>query len=144
MIKYEIKPANSEHISKLIKYKLGSIIDYAENLPKDELDQITSYVKESIPSQLKDYKVIYLDNELIGCLFLSKEKDGILLDDIYLEENYRNKGIGTSIIKEVILQNKLIYLWVYKKNNKAISLYKKLGFQVIEETDSRYYMRYVK
>ena len=67
-----------------------------------------------------------------------------MLDEIYLEEKYRNKGIGTNIIKEVINNNDIIYLWVYKENVQAISLYKKLGFNVIEETESRYYMKYSK
>ena len=35
-------------------------------------------------------------------------------------------------------------MWVYKENKKAISLYKKLGFCAIEETESRYYMKYSK
>lgn len=33
---------------------------------------------------------------------------------------------------------------MYKENKKAISLYKKLEFYAIEETESRYYMRYSK
>ena len=42
------------------------------------------------------------------------------------------------------IDNDIIYLWVYKENVQAISLYKKLGFNVIEETESRYYMKYSK
>ena len=61
-----------------------------------------------------------------------------------LSEEYRNKGIGTDIIKKVISNNDTIYLWVYKENLKAISLYKKIGFFVIDETESRYYMKYCK
>ncbi len=38
--------------------------------------------------------------------------------------------------------NDIIYLWVYKKNSKAISLYKKIGFKIIDESESRYYMKY--
>ena len=33
-----------------------------------------------------------------------------------------------------------LVIWVYKENIKAISLYKKLGFEVVEETQTRYYM----
>ena len=31
---------------------------------------------------------------------------------------------------------------VYKDNIKAFNLYKKLGFKIKEETDSRYYMEF--
>lgn len=67
-----------------------------------------------------------------------------MLDEIYIEQEYRNKGIGTDIIKNVINENDIIYLWAYKENTKAISLYKKLSFNIIEETESRYYMKYSK
>ena len=70
--------------------------------------------------------------------------NGKLLDEIYLEEEYRNKGIGTKIIMDILNNNDVVYLWVYKENEKAISLYKKLGFNVIKETESRYYMKYNK
>ena len=51
------------------------------------------------------------------------------------------KTLGFPAIKN-ILKNNIVYLWVYKKNTKAIKLYKKLGFNIIEETDTRYYMKY--
>lgn len=77
-------------------------------------------------------------------ILLTNNDDGKLLDEIYLEEEYRNKGIGTKIIMDILNNNDVVYLWVYKENEKAISLYKKLGFNVIEETESRYYMKYNK
>ena len=75
---------------------------------------------------------------------LTEEFDGKLINEIYLEEEYRNKGIGSDIIKNIINVHDIVYLWVYKLNSKAISLYKKLGFIIIEETDTRYYMKYEK
>ncbi|MGE5455556.1 MAG: GNAT family N-acetyltransferase [Ignavibacteriales bacterium] len=59
---------------------------------------------------------------------------------MYIENLYRNKGIGSNIINNIIKTNKLIYLWVYK-DNKAINLYKKYDFKIIDETDSRYFMK---
>ena len=67
-----------------------------------------------------------------------------MLDEIYIEKDYRNKKIGTNIIKDILKNNDTVYLWVYKDNIKAIKLYKKLGFLIKEETDSRYYMEYIK
>ena len=51
------------------------------------------------------------------------------------------KTINKDIIDSV---NSNIYLWVYKDNVKAIKLYNKLGFRIKDETDSRYYMEYLK
>ena len=40
--------------------------------------------------------------------------------------------------------NDIVYLWVYKENERAISLYKDLGFKIIDETEERFYMKYSK
>lgn len=141
---YEIKPATENDIPRLIDYKLKNIMMYADKLSDEELNKINKYVKTHIPMQLEDYKIINVKNNIVGCVLVISNVDGLLLDEIYLEGNYRNKGIGTDIIKKIILNHNSIYLWVYKLNKKAISLYKKLGFKIIKETETRYYMKYVR
>ena len=141
---YKLVKSSINDIERLIKYKKITIFEYAKDLPEDEINRINNYVENNVPKLLNDYFNIILDNKVIGCLLLTNKDDGKLLDEIYLEEEYRNKGIGTDIIKNVIKENDIIYLWVYKDNTKAISLYKKLSFNIIEETESRYYMKYSK
>lgn len=68
---------------------------------------------------------------------------GIIIDELYIEEKYRNNGIGTVLINNVISNNNIVYLWVYKLNVKAIRLYKRLGIKIIKETEDRYCMKYV-
>ena len=139
---YRLVNATKRDILKLIEYKLESIFDYAENLSLEEINQINDYVKSNVPKELNNYKVICIDDKKVGCLLITNKDDGVLLDEIYLEEKYRNKGIGTSIIKEILSNYNIVYLWVYKLNIKALSLYKKLGFKIINETKTRYYMKY--
>ena len=139
---YRLVSATKRDILKLIEYKLESIFDYAENLSLEEINQINDYVKSNVPKELNNYKVICIDDKKVGCLLITNKDDGVLLDEIYLEEKYRNKGIGTSIIKEILSNYNIVYLWVYKLNTKALSLYKKLGFKIINETKTRYYMKY--
>ena len=141
---YKLIKSSNDDIEKLIDYKKKTIFEYAKDLSENEINKINNYVKNNVPKLLNNYSNIVVDNKVVGCLLLTDKDDGTLLDEIYLEEKYRNKGIGTSIIKEVINNNDIIYLWVYKENVQAISLYKKLGFNVIEETESRYYMKYSK
>lgn len=134
--------ASELDIEKLKEYKLKSILEYALELSNQEMNEIQTYVEKMVPIQLKNYQMILVDNKKVGCLLVEKQEDGVLLDEIYLEEPYRNKGIGTSMIQNIINQYNPIYLWVYKRNQKAISLYHKLGFRVERETDNRYYMKY--
>ena len=139
---YKLMKANIDDVSILIDYKLKNIFDYAENLSLEEIKQINNYVKSNVPKQIDDYKVICINDKKVGCLLVVNKDDGVLLDEIYLEEKYRNNGIGTSIIKEILSNYNIVYLWVYKLNTKALSLYKKLGFKIIDETETRYYMKY--
>lgn len=143
-MEYRISKSSNKYINRLIEYKKRTIYEYAKDLSNEEIDKINKYVTSEVPKLINDYCNIIVDNKIVGCLLLINKDDGKLLDEIYLEEEYRNKGIGTEIIKDILNNNDIVYLWVYKENKKAISLYKKLGFNVIEETESRYYMKYNK
>lgn len=139
---YVLKRATTSELDLLIKYKLASILDYADNLSEEEKTRIINYVNSSIPNVISEYQVIISNEQIIGCLHTTKHEDGILLDEIYIDKSYQNKGVGTNLIKSLMESEKIIYLWVYKENKKAIHLYQKLGFRILEETESRYYMQY--
>ena len=141
---YELVKSTSKDIDRLIEYKKSTVFEYADNLSDDEINKINKYVSNEVLELLDNYYNIVVDGKNVGCLLLTDEKDGKLLDEIYLLEDYRNKGIGTSIITRVLDNNDIVYLWVYKKNVRAFSLYKRLGFSIVNETDTRYYMKYCK
>ena len=143
-MEYKLSNSSNKDINRLIEYKKRTIYQYAKDLSNEEIDKINKYIINGVPRPISDYSNIIVDNKIVGCLLLINKDDGKLLDEIYLEEEYRNKGIGTEIINDILNNNDVVYLWVYKENEKAISLYKKLGFNVIEETESRYCMKYNK
>ena len=143
-MKYSLVDASIDYINYLKQAKSNIIYNYANNLTEEEKIKINNYIDTSIPKELKEYKIILFNNKAIGCLLIKKQDDGVLLDEIYLEESYRSLGIGTEIIKNILDINNIVYLWVYKENKKAVSLYKRLSFIIIDETESRYYMKYQK
>ena len=142
--KYKLDSSSMKDIDTLIKYKLNSILKYASNLSNKELDEINTYVKDNVPKQLNNYKLINIDGNIVGCILVENKDDGVIIDELYIEEKYRNNGIGTDLINNVISNNNIVYLWVYKLNVKAIRLYKRLGFKIIKETENRYYMQFNK
>lgn len=139
---YNLIKSTQKDVEKLKQYKKETIFEYADNLSKEEIERIENYINCNVPNEIDNYCNIVIDNKIVGCLLITKEDNGMLLDEIYLEKEYRNKGIGTDIIKQILKENKTIFLWVYKLNEKAISLYKKLGFNIINETETRFYMEY--
>ena len=103
-------------------------------------------------NMIKGQNIILLykkENKPIGYIFAKKIDDKYLIDGLYVDINFRNKGIATKLIKEIIREIYLlgdyeIFINVLKKNKVAVNLYNKLGFNTKEETDSRYYMKYKK
>lgn len=137
---YQLVDATKNDKGMLTKFKLASILDYANDLNDDEITKIKDYVDTNLPKQLNQYKIIMANDKKIGCVLVTDYKDGVLLDEIYLVSDFRGKGIGTNIISNVLKNHKKVYLWVYKNNENAIKLYEKLGFKIKDTTDSRIFM----
>ena len=141
---YKLVKASKKDIPRLIQYKKDIIYMYSKDLAEDERNKIDEYVITSVNEMFKDYYNIIIDDKIIGSILLKDMPQGKLIDEIYIEKEFRNNGIGTDIIRKMLENNRNIYLWVYKENKKAISLYNRLGFIIVDETDSRYYMKYDK
>ena len=141
-MKYELVQSSKNDVNKIKEYNKKTIYQYANDLSEEEINEINDYVNKTIPIELANYQNIIIDDKMIGCLLVTNYEDGKEIAELYLEEEYRSKGIGTKIINNIIKENNILYLWVYKKNKKAISLYKRLGFIIIDETTSRYHMKY--
>ena len=76
-----------------------------------------------------------------GRILIEKENyDCIILWSVKIYEEYQNQGFGKQMLKETLeyITTKLcntrkIGLFVYRDNEIAIALYKKLGFTILEE-----------
>ncbi len=133
---YNIRDASKNDIELLKEYKRHSIFDYTDDLSDGEIKRINDYIENNL--NINKYKIVIVNDNIIGAYLVTDEH---LLNEIYIEEYWRNQGIGSSIIKDLIKEYKTLNLWVYK-NNKAIKLYESLGFKIEKITDSRYYMVY--
>ena len=84
----------------------------------------------------KTISVIQLDGEDIGMLKTEKRKDHICLGDIQLKEAFQRRGIGTSLIRDVMEKAKAdglpLRLRVLREN-PVMELYRRLGFVEIRE-----------
>ncbi len=104
-------------------------------------------VKDYFINVLNKDNILLLDkdkNVPTGYIFALKKENGYLIDGLYVDVNYRKKGLATKLIKEIVLNiNYPIFLWVYKNNIKALNLYKKLGFIIKNETPEKYFMEYL-
>lgn len=134
------------------KDDLKAVWEYINTISKEQTfilfqgEQITWEMEEKwLEGELKkiaDRKAIQLfvfaDNKLIGVSGISmkeKAEKHIGVFGITLAKNYRNKGIGTALMKNVLkeakknlIDLKIIILGVFENNPIARSLYEKMGF----------------
>ena len=109
-------------------------------------EQKEAFLQMQFQAQTKHYQTYYPnaeyqiiqheDNSPIGRFIVDRSKQSILLMDIALFPEYRNAGIGTTIIKDLMTdaveENRPIMLHV-EVFNRAMKLYDRLGFVKIGE-----------
>ena len=74
-----------------------------------------------------------------------EEEEYIYLDDLSVTKQYRNQGIGTTLIRNAEKYAKDIHIQeicfhVEKSNTEAFRLYQRLGYEIYEDQGSRYLM----
>jgi ribosomal protein S18 acetylase RimI-like enzyme len=93
--------------------------------------------------RVEEFCLIYQNNKPVGGYLLQDKKDHYWLEMILIDAKHQNKGIGTKVICDILKQNcsdiKPLEFNVIK-GNRAIELYKRLGFHVYDEDDNFYKM----
>ena len=92
-------------------------------------------LKNELLNPNSKYIVAKKENEIIGFAGIWKAVDDIHITNIVVKKSFRNKGIGSIILKQLIEISKLekninsITLEVNIKNIPAQKLYEKFGFE---------------
>lgn len=98
-------------------------------------------LKDIIDSQYDYVYGYYIDDRLVGFIHITKMYETIDIVNIVVDGMYRKQGIATKLIDYVIsLFNDVEYIMleVNENNIAAISLYKKMGFDVINKRNYYY------
>ena len=92
------------------------------------------------------------DNKIIGAVWVRIMNDYGHIDNetpsfaISLYKDYRNCGIGTGLMKEMLdMLNQAGYKQAslaVQKENYAVKMYKNVGFEIIDENEEEYIMLY--
>lgn len=104
----------------------------------DEADQLTRF-KASFEPSLR--QIIELGDQPIGVLHVDVARSPIRLLSIQLLPAFQRQGHGTALIGEVLRQAKERPVWLQVlKANPAKSLYQRLGFRVVGDTETHWEM----
>ena len=117
-----------------IQFLRKNIKEILDNLNKSEKYRLKGFRKAI--SSSKERILVCEDGRIIGFggAVLSNKKRGAEITLIYLRGEYRNKGIGSKLVKELLkwLKNnneKNVYVTIDIKNKASINLHKKFGFK---------------
>ncbi|MGI8917729.1 MAG: GNAT family N-acetyltransferase [Pyrinomonadaceae bacterium] len=95
-----------------------------------------SHYREQFPNA--SYSVILRDDLPVGRFYVLREEGEIRILDITVLPEYRNGGIGTALVKDLLEEaaqlGKSVRIYV-ETFNPSRSLFERLGFSQIEEAD---------
>ena len=118
-----------------VNWRPDLFISVDEAINKDELEELINNEEIYVAKE---------NNNIVGYIIIEiMEKNNrkmryrkiLEISNLGVEENYRNKGIGTELlnfIKNKALENNCtdLYLTVNEENKNAIKLYEKFGFKI--------------
>ena len=90
-----------------------------------------------------DFQLILLDGRPVGRLYVARWHDEIRIIDIALLPEYRNAGIGSRLLGELLDEaaqaGKPVRIHV-EKFNPAVRLYRRLGFAILDDRGVYWFM----
>lgn len=90
--------------------------------------------------------IIEVDGERVGMVQLLEKSDAVEVAEIQIDPSHQGGGIGTSVLLDVIsdarARGRDVRLSVGLKNQKAITLYERLGFVAVRQSETHCHMRY--
>lgn len=132
---FQLKPLQKVHLKEMVS-----------------LDSICFSKEDAYPFELMDYFFSRPKSFAIGYFFGNKLiafilciKNEIVTIDVHPE--FQNKGLGKNLLKYAIFKIKKkgyknVTLQVDENNAKALKLYEKFGFEIVEKYKANHKLRY--
>ena len=135
--------ATKKDIDVITSIKLVTMIDdfMDKKLSHEERKKIEEAIKKEIKDNFDKYQIVYVNKKRAGVYITVPYKNGVMVDEIYLFDEYRNKGIGTSIINSIRDNNHFTYIWLYQDNKDMYRFLKRMGFVDYERNNRLIIMR---
>jgi ribosomal protein S18 acetylase RimI-like enzyme len=145
------RPVTGEDQRFLLELYISTRADEFAPLGWDQR-QLEALLKMQFEAQRNSYRMYYPDAEQsiiqherqdVGQMTVDNSAGRVFLVDISILPQFRNRGFGSSVITSLLndsqLQGKSVTLNVLP-NNRALSLYSRLGFDKVGETDTHWEM----
>lgn len=122
-----IRKKDSKDIKKIMDIWIASNLDAHNFISKDYFYNNFDFVKDAIENAT--VYVYEQESKVVGFVGINQE----FIEGIFVDRNYRSKGIGKKLIDYCKKNYNTLSLNVYCKNKKAIEFYKREGFEICEK-----------
>lgn len=129
---FALRPARSEDFAYAERLYLATMEPLLTALGAYRERELSSRLRRAF--NVRHVRIVIADERDIGWIQETVGSRSTALNQIHLEQPYRAMGIGTSLILEIIARAKRRrhpVTLALPRNNRAISLYRRLGFREI-------------
>lgn len=130
-----LRPAKDD-AEQIYRFLANNFLYYNPDMvdTEPELMRIYRRVKDNIGS----YRLVKYGGKMAAYYYFHEYKDMMRLDDIHVLPRFRNRGIGTAIVRRCLSETEQpICAEIYYHNVYAMSLFKHNGFIIMERIDAR-------
>jgi ribosomal protein S18 acetylase RimI-like enzyme len=141
---WELRPARPDDRDFLVGLSEATMREHAERVwGWNDAEQIAFFENRFQPDK---WQIIQAEGRDIGVLIVEDEDDEIYLAEIQILPQWQGRGIGSSIVrslmKEAAASGKPLTLRVLHVNERARTLYERLGFRPFKEIETHTYLRW--
>ena len=140
-LRYTLRPAEKTDFEFLYRLKAECLREYVEEIwGWDEAYQRQHFTRSFDPTRMQ---IIVCHDHDVGALSIEDKGFERYLAGFYIMPDWQNRGLGTTILQDVIERLRApgipVRLQVLKVN-PARRLYERLGFEIYDESDTHYLM----
>lgn len=129
--------AGQEDIVPICQLSRQLILDY-EDMESIDFPKVMAWVQKKVARSIQNYTAVFCGGVKAGYYHFYQNDDGVFeIDDLYIFPEFQNRGIGSQIVRTCCASvDSPVMLYAFSRNKRAISLYERLGFRVIQTLDN--------
>lgn len=142
----EARPDDAEFLRKLYhSTRKDEVASFGWPAPQQESFLTMQFTAQQASYKMQypnaEHSIILCDSTPAGRIMIDRSGDDVMLTDIAILPDFRNRGIASTLIDRLKAESRGIVLSVDKQNGVAYRLYQKHGFVVTGENEFMFTMR---